>query len=72
MPNVYIEARPRGRAEHSPIEDYVIEDYAALALGTFKSQGKAIAWARKRGHEPLLARVRELNDKKKPEHWRAA
>jgi hypothetical protein len=32
---------------------------------------KAINWARKQGHAPLVARVRLLNDKKKPDHWRA-
>ena len=26
----------------------------------------------KNGHAPLVARVRHLNDKKKPDHWRAA
>ena len=32
---------------------------------------KAINWARKQGHASLVARVRHLNDKKKPDHWRA-
>ena len=29
MPNVYVEARPKGRPENSPIEDYVVEAHAA-------------------------------------------
>jgi hypothetical protein len=37
-------------------------------LATFKTQHEAIDWA---GHAPLVARVRHLNDKKKPDHWRA-
>jgi hypothetical protein len=28
MPNVYVEARPKGRPENSPTEDYVVEDHA--------------------------------------------
>jgi hypothetical protein len=40
-------------------------------LATFKTQHEAIDWARKQGHAPLVARVRHLNDKKKPDHWRA-
>jgi hypothetical protein len=72
MPNVYVEARPKGRPEGSPIEDFVVEDHADHALGTFKTQKEAIDWARKDGHSPLVARVRHLNDKKIPDHWRAA
>jgi hypothetical protein len=32
MPNVYVEARPKGRPENSPIEDYVVEDHADHVL----------------------------------------
>jgi hypothetical protein len=66
MPNVYVEARPKGRSEGSPIEDFVVEDHADHVLGTFKTQTEAIEWARKNGHSPLVARVRHLNDKKGP------
>jgi hypothetical protein len=38
----------------------------------FKTQREAIDWARKNNHSPLVARVRHLNDKKIPGHWRAA
>jgi hypothetical protein len=72
MANVYIEARPRGRPEGSPIDDYVVEDHADHVLETFKTQHYAIAWAKQQGHSPLVARVRNLNDKKRPDHWRAA
>jgi hypothetical protein len=40
-------------------------------LGTFKTQKEAIDWAKKNGHTPHVARVHHLNDKKKPDHWRA-
>jgi len=71
MPNVYVEARPKGRPEGTHIEDYVVETDKDHVLGTFKTQ-KAIDWAKANGHHPLVARVRHLNDKKIPDHWRAA
>jgi hypothetical protein len=72
MVNVYVEARPKGRPEGTHIEDYVVETHADQVLGTFKTQKEAIDWATKNGHHPLVARVRHLNDKKIPDHWRSA
>ena len=69
MANVYVEARPKG---HGPITDYVVEDHADYVLKTTQTQEEAIAWAKKAGHHPLVARVRHLNDKKVPDHWRSA
>jgi hypothetical protein len=71
MTVVYIEARPKGRQEGSPIEDYVVEDHADSVLATFKTQHDAVAWAKKEGHSPHVARVRHLNKKTQPDHWRA-
>ena len=51
--NVYIEPRPKGRAEGTPIEDYVVEDHKDHVLKTFKTQKEAIDWAKKEGHHPL-------------------
>jgi hypothetical protein len=42
-----------------------------IPLGIFRTQLEAIEWVKKEGHAPLVARVRHLNDKKKPDHWRA-
>jgi hypothetical protein len=72
MANVYIEARPKGRMEGSPINDYVVEDHADHELHTSKTQKEAIDWAKAQGHRPLVARVRHRNDKKNPDHWREA
>ena len=72
MANVYVEARPKGRAEGTRIDDYVVEDHADNVLGTFRTQKDAIDWAKGRGHAPLVARVRHLNNKKIPDHWRSA
>jgi hypothetical protein len=70
--NVYIEARPKGRPEGSRVEDYVVEDHSDHVVQTFKTQREAIDWAHRQGHHPLVARVRHLNDKNVPDHWRAA
>jgi hypothetical protein len=72
MANVFVEPRPRGRQEGRPIEDYVVEDHADHVLATFKTQHEAIDWAKKNRHSPHVARVRHLNDKKVPDHWRPA
>jgi hypothetical protein len=72
MANVYVEARPKGRPEGSPITDYVVESHADQVLGTFRTQHEAIVWARAMGHHPLVARVRHLNNKRVPDHWRSA
>lgn len=71
MANIFVEARPKGRPEGNHIDDYVVEDHADHVLGTFNTQHAAIAWAKGMGHSPLVARVRHLNDKKNPDHWRA-
>jgi hypothetical protein len=72
MVRVFVEARPKGRPEGSPIEDYVVEDHADHVLQTFKTQHEAIEWAKTTGHAPHVARVRHLSDKEKPDHRRAA
>jgi len=72
MANVYIEARPKDRPEGSPITDYVIEDINDRVLGSYSTQAQAISVARNAGHHPLVARVRHLNDKRVPDHWRSA
>ncbi|MBR1218955.1 hypothetical protein JQ557_13205 [Bradyrhizobium sp. U87765 SZCCT0131] len=72
MAVVYVEARPKGRPEGSPITDYVVEEHADKVLATFKTQHEAIAWAKSNGHVPHVARVRHLNDRKQADHWRKA
>lgn len=72
MSNVYVEPRPKGRHEGEKIDDYVVEDHADHVLVKMRTQHEAIHWARENGHHPLVARVRHLNDKAKPDHWRSA
>jgi hypothetical protein len=71
MANVYVEPRPKGRAEGTAIDDYAVEDGASSVLSTHETQAEAIAWAKARGHSPLVARVRNTN-KGNPDHWRSA
>lgn len=70
MTTVFVEPRPKGKPEGTPINDYVVEDQADHALAAFVTQEAAIHWARTQGHTPHVARVRHLNDKAKPDHWR--
>ena len=72
MSNVYIEARPKGRQEGSPIADYVVEDAAGKVFIATKTEREAIDWAKSRRLTPLLARIRSLNDKTRPAHWKKA
>ena len=66
MSNVYIEPVPNGGS------GYQIEfaDHRAPSK-PYKTQQEAIDAAKALGHKPLVARVRHLNDKKIPDHWRA-
>ena len=65
MPNVFVEPTKDGQFQ---IE---FADQTATR-GPFKTQHEAIEEAKRMGHHPLVARVRHLNDKKTPDHWRAA
>jgi hypothetical protein len=71
MAVVYVEARPKGRIEGTTVTDYVVEDHADRVLATFRTQGDAIYWAKRQCHTVQVARVRHLNDKTNPDHWRA-
>jgi hypothetical protein len=46
MAVVYVEPRPKGKPEGSPIAEYVVEDHADHVLETFKTQHEAIEWSR--------------------------
>src|SRR3954464_13630448 len=66
MANVYVEPRPKGRPEGSPIEDYVVEDRADHPLATFGTQHEAIEWAKAQGTLPWVARVRHRTTRTSP------
>jgi hypothetical protein len=69
MANVFVEARPKGR-DGARIDHFVAEDPTDHVLVKFVTQHETIEWAKKAGHTPPVARVRHLNDKKKPDHRR--
>ncbi|MHC2275446.1 hypothetical protein ACVME8_002057 [Bradyrhizobium diazoefficiens] len=47
MATVFVEPRPKGRQEGSPITDYVVEDHADHVLATFGTQHEAITWSKR-------------------------
>lgn len=69
---VYVEALPKGLPEGSVITDFVVLDRDDHILHFFSTQSDALSWARANGHHALIARVRHLNDKRKPNNWRVA
>ena len=71
MSDVYIEACPKGRQEHDPIDNFVVEDDAGQVLGTFDTQMEAILWAKETGHVAQVARSSSLSDPRNPDHWRS-
>ena len=73
MANVFVEPRPKGKPEGTPIEDYILEHAGGERVTNtiYKTQKDAIDDAKKLGHKPLVARVRNTN-KGNPDHWRAA
>ena len=75
MTNVYEEPRPKGRPEGSKIDDYVLEHandgHVVGAQPSYSTQALAVADAKRLGHQPLIARVRNTS-KGNPDHWRAA
>jgi hypothetical protein len=44
MTNVFVEPRPKGKPEGTPIRDFVVEDHADHELAAFKTQEDAIFW----------------------------
>jgi hypothetical protein len=48
VPNVYVEPRPKGRPEGSPVTDFVVEDHADHVLATFRTQQEALSGRRNR------------------------
>jgi len=72
MPNVYVEPQPTGRPEGTAITHYTVEETNGKSIDgkEHPTQADAIAAAKKAGHKPLVARVRNTT-KGNPDHWRA-
>ncbi|MEO8835355.1 MAG: hypothetical protein ABI364_01300 [Caldimonas sp.] len=71
-PDVYVEPRPKARAEHEAIDHYILEFAGGKSVDgvEHRTQEMAINAAKRLGHHPLIARVR-VTDKGKLDHWRA-
>jgi hypothetical protein len=69
MTPVFIEPRPKGRPEGTPIDDYAVESSASETLKVCNTQQDAVDWAKTEGYAVHVARVRKT-DKGKPDHWR--
>ncbi len=63
MSNVFVEPKDG---------HYVVEHADGKSQGPFATQQEAIDAAKAGGHHPVVARVRTLNDKQKPDQWRSA
>jgi hypothetical protein len=70
MARVYVMARPKGRPEGTYVDDYVVEDDADNILRIFNTEREAVDWAKSRGYTAMVARVRNLNNKRIPYNWR--
>jgi len=70
MTKVFIEAGPKGGRRGALSRTMSSRRKWDRVLKTFKTQEEQITWAKSEGHSTQLARVRHLNDKKIPNHWR--
>jgi hypothetical protein len=73
MPSVFVEPEPRGRPDGTPIAHYVLEYAHGVRVTNvnYVVQQVAISEAKRLGHLPLIARVRNTH-KGNPDHWRPA
>ena len=70
MAAAYIEHRPHPLDKHAEPTHYVII-VEGKEVGSFKTQREAKDGACKRGYDPVhVARVRNLQDRRVPDHWR--
>lgn len=69
---VYIEPKPKARAEGEAISHYEIEQAGGASVDgrKYSTQQEAKDSAKRQGHDPIMcARVR-VTDKGKPDYWR--
>ena len=70
MPQVFVISEPRDQPEGTPATYYVLEllNGARLDRNNYKTQVDAVIAAKAAGHDPLVAKMRNP-DKRKREHW---
>jgi len=70
MPAAFIEHRPHASSEHVPTSHFVIV-INGLETGQYSTQRAAKEVACSLGYRPVhVARVRHLQDRAQPAHWR--
>jgi hypothetical protein len=72
MKNVFVEPAPRRAPPRRSCRRLRRRERRNSVLHTSKTQEDVIAWAKKQGYTPLVARVRHLNYKKKRDYRRSA
>ena len=71
MPAAFIEHRPHASSEHVPTSHYVIVVNEQEVGGNFSTQNAAKNAACTKGYRPVhVARVRHLQNRSQPAHWR--
>jgi hypothetical protein len=71
MPAAYIEHRPLATDAQDETTNFVIIAGGKEVHGNFKTQTAAKEKACSEGYKPIhVARVRHLQDRDKPDHWR--
>lgn len=70
MATVFVEPQPRDVPQGEVVTHYVLEFANAKRVTEedYPSQAAAVSEARRLGHEPLVARVRNTS-KGNPDHW---
>ena len=72
MAAAFIEHRPYSSSEHVPTSHFVLIVNENQVGGNFQTQAKAKDWACSQGYRPVhVARVRHLQDRAQPAHWRS-
>ena len=71
MAAAYIEHRPKSSDPNAATSHFVIVVNGSERHGTFQTQKAAKDKACAEGYDPVhVARVRHLQDRDKPDHWR--
>lgn len=71
MPNVFVEPMPKGESPSIPTHYQIELADGGKSIGPFPTQKAAVDEAKRLGHKPLVARVRNTN-KGNADHWRSA
>jgi hypothetical protein len=72
MPAAFIEHRPHASSEHVPTSHFVIVVDGRETGDNYSTQEAAKNAACQKGYRPVhVARVRHLQDRAQPAHWRA-